>query len=104
VKELCPGVDYTVTIIYPEARRTLLSTTEGAWAKANATCSCPRQQQHPHNDAPVKQSNNMNVYCSPLNYYFKLEILLLYTTPNAVACHSSLCLTAVYGCFVRCVI
>lgn len=38
VKELCPGVEYTVTVKYPEARRTLLTTTQGAWANANATC------------------------------------------------------------------
>lgn len=38
VKELCPGVETTVTVNYPERRRTLLTTTEGAWDKANRTC------------------------------------------------------------------
>lgn len=38
VKVLCPGVEHTVTVKYPEARRTLLTTTQGAWATANATC------------------------------------------------------------------
>lgn len=38
MKVLCPGVEHTVTVKYPEARRTLLTTTQGAWATANATC------------------------------------------------------------------
>jgi hypothetical protein len=38
VKELCPGVEYNVTVKYPEARRTLLTTTQGEWAASNATC------------------------------------------------------------------
>lgn len=38
MKELCPGVETTVTVNYPERRRTLLTTTEGAWDKANRTC------------------------------------------------------------------
>jgi hypothetical protein len=35
---LCPGVDYTVNVAYPDKRRTLLTSTVGAWEGANAEC------------------------------------------------------------------